>query len=90
MALFNSESKEEKKARQTEEMLEKFGLHNLSDPRDIQAVRTIAAGLTGSSWITAGTALAGTPQDVAKMTLLRAIVEQNFILIRQLDRLANK
>ena len=90
MALFNSESKEDKKARQTEELLAKYGLQDLTDPRDIQAVRNIASGLTGSSWITAGTALAGTAQDVAKMTLLRAIVEQNFILIRQLDKLNNK
>ena len=34
-----------------------------------------------------GTALQGNGVDNAKMTYMRAIMEQNFIIIRQLDRL---
>lgn len=90
MALFSGETKEEKKERKAEELLEKYGLQTLSDPRDIESVRRIASRLSGNNLITAGTALGGMPQDVAKMTLLQAIVEQNWIIIRQLDKLNSK
>lgn len=90
MALFNSTSKEEKQIQKVYETLHKYGLEELSDPRDVESVKQIAAKLAGSNLIGIGTALSGLPQDVAKMSLLQAIVEQNWIIIRQLDKLNNK
>ena len=89
MALFG-ESKEEKKDRKVQELLDKYGLQELSDPRDVDSVKQIATKLAGSNLINIGTALSGLPQDVGKMTLLQAIVEQNWIIIRQLDKLNSK
>lgn len=90
MALFNSTSKEEKQIQKVYETLHKYGLEELSDPRDVESVKQIAAKLAGSNLIGIGTALSGLPQDVAKMSLLQAIVEQNWIIIRQLDKLNSK
>lgn len=89
MALFG-ESKEEKKATKAAEIMAKYGLQELSDPRDVKAVENIAYKLAGSNLIGVGTALSGMPQDVAKLSLLQAIVEQNWIIIRQLDKLNSK
>jgi len=90
MGLFGGESKEEKQERKVQAILEKYGLQELSDPRDIASVKSIAQKLAGNNLITAGTAMAGLPQDVAKLTLLQSIVEQNWIIIRQLDKLNSK
>lgn len=90
MALFG-ESKEDKKAKKVEELMERYGLQELSDPRDVKAVETIANKLASSNLINIGTAMVGgLPQDVGKMSLLQAIVEQNWIIIRQLDKLNSK
>lgn len=90
MALFG-ESKEDKKAKKVEELMERYGLQELSDPRDIKAVENIANKLASSNLINIGTAMVGgLPQDVGKMSLLQAIVEQNWIIIRQLDKLNSK
>ena len=86
MGLFgNNEEKQEQKA---QALLEKYGLQELSDPRDLQAVNNIATNLMGNKLIEFGTALQGNGADAAKMSYLNAIMEQNFIMIRQLDRIA--
>lgn len=88
MALFGGkESKEEKQARKAQELLEKYGLQELSDPRDLDAVKNISESLMGNKLIELGTALSGTGEDSAKLSYLSALVEQNWIIIRQLDRL---
>ena len=88
MALFGEkETKEEKQARKTRELLEKYGLQELSDPRDLEAVKNISYSLMGNKMIELGTALGGSGEDAAKMSYLSALVEQNWIIIRQLDRL---
>lgn len=89
MALFGTD-KEEKKAEKVYELLHKYGLQELSDPRDVESVKQIAYKLAGSNLINLGTALGGSAQDVGKLSLLQAIVEQNWIIIRQLDKLNNK
>lgn len=83
------ETKEEKKQRKLQEILEKYGLQDLQDPRDLDQVKNIAANLAGNDLFLVGTALANS-QDMGKITLLRALVEQNFIIIRQLDKITNK
>ena len=90
MALFNSESKEDKKERKAQELLAKYGLEELSDSRDVESIRQIAYKLAGSNLIGIGTVMSGSAQDVGKLSLLQAIVEQNWIIIRQLDKLNNK
>lgn len=87
MALFGGESKEDKQAKKVAELLAKYGLEDLSDPRDINAVREISLALMGNKLVDLGTALQGNGTDAAMLTYLRAIVEQNFIIIRLLDKL---
>ena len=89
MALFGGqkETKEEKQARKVQELLEKYGLQNLSDPRDIESVKRISESIYGNKLIELGTALSGSGEDSAKLTYLSALVEQNWIIIRQLDQL---
>ena len=88
MALFGGkESKEEKQARKVQELLDKYGLQDLSDPRDIESVKRISQELMGNSMIELGTALSGSGVDAAKLSYLNAIVEQNWIIIRLLDKL---
>lgn len=89
MALFGTD-KEEKKAEKVYELLHKYGLQELSDPRDVESVKQIAYKLAGSNLINLGIALGGSAQDVGKLSLLQAIVEQNWIIIRQLDKLNSK
>ena len=90
MALFGAkETKEDKVARKTQAMMEKYGLEYL-DPKDLESVRNIGYALMGNGLIELGTALSGSGVDVAKMSYLRALIEQNWIIIRQLDRLNKK
>lgn len=89
MALFG-EGKEEKQERKAQELLAKYGLNDLSDPRDLENVKNISRSLMGNKLIEIGTAMQGGGVDAAKMSYLSAIVEQNWIIIRQLDKLINK
>lgn len=85
------ETKEEKQARKEQELLEKYGLQELSDPQDVASVRKIAQELTGTGLMETGMALSmGSSADQVKVSYLRALVEQNFIIIRQLDRISKK
>lgn len=91
MALFKSaEEKEQIKEEKTVQMLRKYGLEHLSDPRDVESVKKIVSELTGTGLLEAGIVLGGgNEKDILKTQMLyeRAIVEQNFIIIRLLDRL---
>ena len=90
MALFGAkETKEDKVARKTQAMMEKYGLEYL-DQKDLESVRSIGYALMGNNLIELGTTLSGSGVDVAKMSYLRALIEQNWIIIRQLDRLNKK
>ena len=87
MALFGGkESKEEKEARKVAELLSRYGLEDLSG-KDLESVKAIASSLAGNNLITFGTTLSGKAEDVAKLSYLSALVEQNWIIIRQLDRI---
>ena len=88
MGLFGNN--DEKKAEKAQALLQKYGLDNLSDPRDIQAVQSIANDLMGNKLIEVGTLFQGNGVDAAKMSYLNAIMQQNFIIIRLLDKIANK
>lgn len=90
MALFNKgekETKEERQERKARELLEKYGLDQIHNEADITTIRKIAAEMAGNGLIEFGTILNGKAEDVAKISYLRALLEQNWIIIRQLDRL---
>ena len=67
----------------------KFGLTDLQNPQDIISVRKIVADLAGTGMMESGYSLALNAGSAEKMQAYyqRAILEQNFIIIRQLDRL---
>lgn len=88
MALFGNT--EEKKTAKVEALLNRYGLQELSDQRDLDSVRNIATNLMGNKLIELGAALQGNGADAAKLSYMNAIMEQNFIMIRQLDRIAKK
>lgn len=87
MALFNKDSKEDKQAQKMQELMSRFGLENINDPHTAQALRNIATTMTTSNLFSFSAGLTGKSEDMAKIDCLRAIIEQNFIIIRQLDKL---
>lgn len=80
-------NKDVKREQKTRQILEKYGLQGLSDPKDQQAVYNLAYEMSGSALESVGLLLQGNSADSAKLDALRALMEQNFIMIRQLDRI---
>ena len=76
-----------KDAKREQKILEKYGLQGLSDPKDQQAVYNLAYEMSGSALESLGLMLQGNTTDSSKIYALRALMEQNFIIIRQLDRI---
>ena len=92
MAIFNAKAnttRTEKQEQKIQATLEKYGLDSLTDPNDIESVRQIARELMGTGLQETGMALSlqGKPYETLPVYYLRAILEQNWIIIRQLDRL---
>ena len=94
MGIFKSaDQKEAERQEKERRVLEKYNLTALTDPDDIESVRKIVSELTGTGLMEMGATLGGgSEKDILKIQMyyLRAIVEQNFIIIRQLDKIANK
>lgn len=90
MALFSkSEPKAETKMSKEDALLAKYGLESLSHPEDIQSVRKIASELVGTGMMEAGLKIGMAKAEVQlPISFQRAIMEQNFIMIRQLDRIS--
>lgn len=91
MALLKSkESKEEKKERREQEILQKYGLENVSDPAVAESLNRISTEMMGTGLMNAGMKLSLTAktEDQLQVQYQRVLVEQNFIIIRQLDRIA--
>lgn len=91
MGLFNNntESKENKKERKMQETLAKYELNNLSTEY-ANAVKNISLALSGNNLIELGSTMGMTPAENLTTSYLKAIVEQNFIIIRQLDEISKK
>ena len=91
MGLFGSkEDKEARAAEKEQKMLAKYGLQELTDPQDIESVRNIVSELIGTGLMELGATFGGANEkDIAKVQMYyqRTIIEQNFIMIRQLDRI---
>lgn len=94
MGLFKSaEDKEAIRMEKEQKMMDKYGLGSLSDPEDIESVRKTISEMSGTGLMELGVTFGGgSEKDIAKIQMyyLRAIMEQNFILIRQLDKLTKK
>ena len=92
MRLFDKEkeTKEEKQARKEQEMLAKYGLNTLTDQTDIDSVKKIVGELVGTGMMETGMKLSmsAKTEDQLQVQYQRVLMEQNFIIIRQLDRLA--
>lgn len=73
-----------------QKVLAKYGLEDLNDERDYMAVQQIAKELLGSGLMDAGVRLSMFTKTTDQLQIIyqRAIVEQNWIIIRQLDRIA--
>ena len=91
MGLFNTnnETKEEKQKRKMQETLNKYELNNL-DPKYANAVNNISLALAGNNLIELGSTLGMTSAENLTTSYLKAFVEQNFIMIRQLDEISKK
>lgn len=89
MALFKEkESKEEKQERREQELMQRYGLEELTDPKDKESVKKIVSELVGTGLMETGMKLAmANAGDQLKVSYLRATMEQNFIIIRQLEKL---
>ncbi len=91
MALFKSEVEKTAEALAKEQrLLEKYGLETMGDAKDIQSIKKIINELTGTGMMEAGMKLAfkAKPEDKLQVIYQRAILEQNFIIIHQLDKLS--
>lgn len=88
MALFgDKQSKEEKEQQQMREFMQKYQLEDL-DTKDLAVLKKIAHDLIGNSFFKAGMALSfSKAEEQAKVSYLSALVEQNWMIIRQLGRL---
>lgn len=89
MALFKTaDEKAQIAAEKEQKMLDKFGLGNLRNQDDINSVRKIVQELSGTGFMEFGAMLGSGGEQKAQMYYQRAMLEQNFIIIRQLDRIA--
>ena len=91
MGMFgNKETKEEKQARKAQEAMAKYGLNKLSAEYG-EAVKNISLALAGTGAIETGSLLSGMKsEDILKTSYLNALLEQNWIIIRQLDEISKK
>lgn len=90
MGLFKG--KEEKETQKLEKLnmkMAQYGLQNLSQ-EDKEKVEKILLGLMGNGLIEFGTILSGKPEDVAKLSYLGALVEQNWLIIKLLNEIKEK
>lgn len=90
MAIFNKspEEKEEKQQKEIEKFMERYQLEDL-DEKDLVVLKKIANDLAGSDLMKVGVKLTfGTkPEENLKISYLNTLVQQNWIIIRQLSRL---
>ena len=72
-----------------EKAMEKYGLNSISE-KDKESVRAIVENLAGSGFLDFGSKLPNGAKMEEKLTVnyLKSIFEQNWIMIRQLDRIA--
>lgn len=85
----SKETKEEKKLRKTQEVMKKYRLDSLS-PDYVEAVKDLNLELVGANLMEFGLLITGKTEDNAKLAYLNTLIQQNWIIIRQLDELNKK
>lgn len=91
MALFNTkENKDDKKQQEINNFMNKYQLEEIDD-KDLVMIKKIATDLIGNNLLKAGMALSfAKAEEQAKVSYLSALVNQNWIMIRQLNNISNK
>ena len=87
---FGNNGYSDKQMAKMQKLIEKYGIGDMTDPRDFASAQKIAWNLAGNKMIELGAALQGRGTDAAKLSYMNALVEQNFVIIRQLDKIARK
>lgn len=90
MGLFNG--KEEKEAKKLEKMnaiAAKYHLNGIN-PVDLEAIRDINYELMGTGLMEFGATLTAKSEDSVKIAYLNTLIQQNWIMIRQLDEISKK
>lgn len=90
MALFKTQEEiQQAQNNKIYQAMVRYGVDDLSDPKDMQAIQNIVNSLAGSSLMEVGSLMAGTEAIMNRVNAQysKAIFEQNFIIIRQLERL---
>nr|WLJ25831.1 MAG: hypothetical protein [Firmicutes phage HS10] len=89
-----SEEKQDKEDRKIKKFLEKYNIGDLEDleAEDREAVKRIAVSLSGTGLMSTGMALSlqGKPYEVLPVYYLEAIMQQSFMIYRQLVKLNKK
>ncbi|WP_462133213.1 hypothetical protein [Peptostreptococcus stomatis] len=88
MAIFGKkETKEEKQKREMEKFMRKYQLEDI-DEKDLIVLKKIALDIFGNEFIKTGMAFSfAKAEEQAKVSYLSALVDQNWMIIRQLSRL---
>ena len=88
MGLFGEKKSEEEKQNELlEKFMQRYQLEEL-DEKDLVILKRIATDLAGNGLLKAGMALSfAKAEEQAKVTYLSALVEQNWVVVRQLSRL---
>lgn len=80
-------NKPPKHGKQLEKFMSKYQLEDL-DEKDLIVLKRIANDLAGNNFLKTGMALSfAKAEEQAKVTYLSTLVEQNWMIIRQLSRL---
>lgn len=81
-------SKEVKDQRKMDRFMEKYQLEGI-DEKDMIVLERITKDLAGNGFFKTATAFSfAKPEEKAKVSYLSALVEQNWVVIRQLDRIS--
>lgn len=92
MGLFSTpEEKNQKQADKEARLLRKYGLEGL-DGKNLDSVKAIASELLGTGLMDTGMKLSMTAkvEDQLQVQYQKVLMEQNWIIIRQLDEISKK
>lgn len=90
MGLFTSnEKKEQKREEKLKAIASKYHLEDIN-PKDLDAIKNINSELFGTGLMEFGTLLSGKAEDNVKIAYLNTLIQQNWIIIRQLDEISKK
>jgi len=90
MGLFNKQSKEEKTEDQRKKFQEKFGLEDLEE-KDLKILDTIIVDMAGTGGLFGQfQTITFNAADMQKVNASWTVVRQNWLLLRQLNRINQK